>query len=350
MAEVVKLHDRKGQQQGGSPKVEDGFVRIANELFDAILAYGFTGRQLAILMTIVRKTYGYNKAQDDVSASQIGKACGIARPHVTKVLHELAAMNAIHMRRGENGMIVGINKHYREWMPKGDSEAENNASTKSVLPEASTKPVLELVPNWKKSSTESVHTIDNVQKTKRKTGKPIAQSGACAAGFVSFWDAFGLKKDRKKAEAAFATAYAAAPDPEGWLTQVLAAAKAEAERRPYLIAQGRTPIYAQGWLSGRRWEDEDLATWGRFTEKQQAFIDVFNANIGGLCLPVDEWSEARAALADAAASGRWSLETWARFWRKVAERCEFRGTVSFEWLLRRENFVRVKGGEFGDLS
>jgi phage replication O-like protein O len=347
MAEVVKLHDRKGQQQGSGPKVEEGFTRIASELFDAILIYGFTGRQLAVLMTVIRKTYGYNKSQDDMSASQIGEACGVARNHVSEALGELSAMNVIHMRRGEFGMVIGLNKHYREWMPK---ESGRTASPKKGLAESSPKTGLKLVPNREESSPKTGHTIDNRQKTTPIDKKPIAQSGACAAGFVSFWDAFGLKKDRKKAEAAFAAAYAAAPDPEGWLAQVLAAAKAEAERRPYLIAQGRTPIYAQGWLSGRRWEDEDLATWGRFTERQQAFIDVFNANIGGLCLPVDEWSEARAALADAAASGRWSLETWARFWRKVAERCEFRGTVSFEWLLRRENFVRVKGGEFGDLS
>ena len=350
MAEVVKLHDSRGQQQGGNPKVEDGFVRIANELLDAILAYGFTGRQLAILMTIVRKTYGYNKAQDDVSASQIGKVCGVARNHVTEVLHELAAMNAIHMRRGENGMIVGINKHYREWMPKGSRGADANDSPKTGPHEDSPKLVLKVVPKKEKPSPKTGHTIDNVQKTTVKTGKPIAQSGVCAAGFSSFWDAFGLKKDRKKAEAAFATAYAAAPNPEEWLTKVLAAAQVEAERRPHLIAGGRTPIYAQGWLSGRRWEDEDLATWGRFTEKQQAFIDVFNDNIGERCLPVTEWSETRAALADAAAGGKWPMETWARFWRAVAERCEFRGAVSFEWLLRRENFVRVKAGEFGDLS
>ena len=347
MAEVVKLHDRRGQQQGGSPKVEDGFTRIASELFDAVLGYGFTGRQLAVLMTVIRKTYGYNKSQDDMSASQIGDACGVARNHVSEALRELASMRVIHMRRGDFGMVIGVNKHYREWMPK---DTPRRSSPKKGLPKTSTKTGLEIVPKQEESSPETGHTIDNRQKTTSKDKKPIAQSGVCAAGFSSFWDAFGLKKDRKKAEAAFATAYAEAPNPEEWLTKVLAAAQVEAERRPHLIAGGRTPIYAQGWLSGRRWEDEDLATWGRFTEKQQAFIDVFNDNIGERCLPVTEWSETRAALADAAAGGKWPMETWARFWRAVAERCEFRGAVSFEWLLRRENFVRVKAGEFGDLS
>ncbi|MFM0724816.1 replication protein [Paraburkholderia strydomiana] len=57
-----------------SPQVEDGHIKIANELYDAVLNYPFTARQLKVLLAIVRKTYGFNKKRDDVSASQIS-AC-----------------------------------------------------------------------------------------------------------------------------------------------------------------------------------------------------------------------------------------------------------------------------------
>jgi len=39
---------------------------------------------------------------------------------------------------------------------------------------------------------------------------------------------------------------------------MIRAAKEEAKQRPALIAQGTTPIYAQGWITARRWEDAKL--------------------------------------------------------------------------------------------
>jgi len=38
------------------------------------------------------------------------------------------------------------------------------------------------------------------------------------------------------------------------------AAEAEAKARPGIIAEGRIPKYAQGWISGRRWEDQAAPT------------------------------------------------------------------------------------------
>ncbi|WP_374993057.1 replication protein, partial [Burkholderia multivorans] len=50
-----------------SPQIEDGYTRIANELYEAILGFGFTQRQLLVLLTVLRKTYGYGKKEDDMS-------------------------------------------------------------------------------------------------------------------------------------------------------------------------------------------------------------------------------------------------------------------------------------------
>jgi hypothetical protein len=37
-------------------------------------------------------------------------------------------------------------------------------------------------------------------------------------------------------------------------------AKFAAEERKKIVAEGRTPKMAQGWLSGRRWEDHEGKT------------------------------------------------------------------------------------------
>lgn len=71
--------------------------------------------------------------------------------------------------------------------------------------------------------------------------------------FNEFWEAFDYKQGR--AEAA-----------DAWLgikglnanlaALVIAGAKREAGNRKNLIAAKLTPKMAQGWLTGRRWEDD----------------------------------------------------------------------------------------------
>jgi len=87
-------------ERASMPQVEDGFTRIANELYDAIGAAKLTLAQQSVVHAIIRKTYGYNKKEDDISASQIGDWCGMARTHVTNTLNELAKMNVITKRPG----------------------------------------------------------------------------------------------------------------------------------------------------------------------------------------------------------------------------------------------------------
>jgi phage replication O-like protein O len=99
-----------------TPQLEDGYVRIANELLEALLAARLTANQWKVVMTIIRKTYGYGKKEDDVSASQIASMCAMNRTHVTETLNQLARMNIISKRPGIHGSIVAIQKDSRHWV------------------------------------------------------------------------------------------------------------------------------------------------------------------------------------------------------------------------------------------
>lgn len=99
-----------------TPQTENGFTMIANELLEAILAGGFSHREQSVIFAIIRKTYGYAKKEDDMSAAQIGALCGVARQHVTSTLNALVARNVIAKRTGRFGMIVSIQKDYRKWI------------------------------------------------------------------------------------------------------------------------------------------------------------------------------------------------------------------------------------------
>lgn len=453
-AKVISMEEHRKP----GPQLEDGYIRIANELFDAILSFKFTYRQIKVLLAVLRKTYGYGKKSDDISASQIGKMCGMPRPHVASTLVELEQLNVLFREPGRYGTITSINKKYSEWkrLKKSEMEKINDgfggavsrdpgsrlhhyvyrldheasgtfyigvrscdclpaqdrykgsgcwtarvplsevkksilsthcsrdeaeiaeklaitaasatsgmgnkqrrfASTENVLVQnlntASTDSVHELVPNLNSSVVQNQYTQKTTfQKTTPKDNpKRIAQSADCAASqdadaaFAAFWDAFAYKKGTAKAKNVFAREYAKAKGAADWLSAVMRGAVKEAQRRPHLIADGQTPIYAQGWLTQRRYEDEDLLAWGAFSAEQQAFIDCFNANIGDTCPRVTEWTEKRAALCDIAMCGKWGLERWAGFWRYVRDECRFGWPVSFEWMLNRENWAKVKDGQY----
>lgn len=85
------------------------------------------------------------------------------------------------------------------------------------------------------------------------TKKRRILTGKRLESFLRFWEAFDYKTG--KAEAA-----------DAWLdiplltdklvSQIVTAARQEANRRPGLKKKGYTPKMAQGWLSARRWEDE----------------------------------------------------------------------------------------------
>lgn len=73
--------------------------------------------------------------------------------------------------------------------------------------------------------------------------------------FEIFWDTFSFKQGKGGAEKSWMAIQNYSPD---LLEKILAGAKREAESRPLLLAQNKTPKWAQGWLTERRWEDEPV--------------------------------------------------------------------------------------------
>lgn len=357
-AKVIKMdeHRRSG------PQLEDGHVRIANELYDALLLKLSSYRHIKVAMAIIRKTYGYGKKQDDITISQLAKITGIHRNNVGAALRELEHMRVINpVKAGEYGLVLGINKHHEEWSqddikPRGPGRAAINLieseECNQIDCDEQSKQCIQAIKLIETSNQNVAHNRQPQKTTPKDNSKRIAQSAYRAASqdadaaFDAFWQTFGHKKGKANAREAFAREFAKAHHAADWLQSVMAAAAKEAQRRPHLIADGQTPIYAQGWLTQRRYEDEDLLAWGEFSAEHQAFIDCFNANIGDTCPLVTEWTEKRAALCDIAMRGRWGLERWAEFWRYVRDECRFDWPVSFEWMLNRENWAKVKDGQY----
>ena len=113
-ATVICIEQKRAEYMG-NPQLDDGHTRIANELLEAILSFPFTSRQYAVVLTIIRKTYGYGKKSDRLAQSVIAEMTGIAKPHVCKTLKELAAMNVIAVDDSNFCHVITLNKGYKDW-------------------------------------------------------------------------------------------------------------------------------------------------------------------------------------------------------------------------------------------
>jgi phage replication O-like protein O len=209
-------------QAGARPQLEDGYTRIANALYDAILLFPFSAREQKVVFTVIRKTYGYGKKEDDMSASQIGGMCGLARTHVTAALNSLAARNIITKRPGRFGSIIGIQKDHRKWI-RGDASTSTESvrgctdlalvecteikqpdSTDSVQGRTETVRVctdLVHVPiqyvasteSVQVDSTDSVHTKENLPKENQQKKTRASRSGICFGDWMTQVKQQGVK-------------------------------------------------------------------------------------------------------------------------------------------------------------
>lgn len=130
-----------------SPQKENGFVAIANELFEAICMAGFTSRQYAVILTVIRKTYGWDRKYAPVSVREISRMTGIRFSHVTETIKELIEKRVL-TDYGVHGQtrILGVNKCYDEWtgvpktgtgvFPKQERYSSQNGNTS--VPETGT--------------------------------------------------------------------------------------------------------------------------------------------------------------------------------------------------------------------
>lgn len=149
-----------------SPQLEDGFIRIANELMEAILGFGFSHREVVVLFSIIRKTYGYGKKTDDISASQLSELCKVPRQHVTTTLNTLAQRNVITKRAGKFGTILGIQKNYKKWISAEQMKAVASPGSGHGCPDSGHVPQQDIgCPDSGQLASPTVgHTKDNVTK------------------------------------------------------------------------------------------------------------------------------------------------------------------------------------------
>lgn len=100
-----------------SPQIENGFLKLANEIVEALARTNLSAYQSRVLWVIFRKTYGFGKKEDWISNSQIVELTGLHKAHISRTVRDLADRNIVTKR----GNKIGFQKDYQQWreLPKG---------------------------------------------------------------------------------------------------------------------------------------------------------------------------------------------------------------------------------------
>lgn len=101
-----------------TPKLENGFTRIANELLEALSCIQISGGQFNIIMAVIRLTYGYHCVEKDMSQTYLAKMTGRNKSKVAKDILQLMKKRILHEVKSptfNQSRILSINKNYEEW-------------------------------------------------------------------------------------------------------------------------------------------------------------------------------------------------------------------------------------------
>lgn len=98
------------------PQIENGYMKIANELAEALMHTNLSAYQYRILWAIWRKTYGWHKKVDWIPNSQLVSMTGIRKQHIHRTVKELIERNIVT----KSGYQLSFNKNYTQWreLPK----------------------------------------------------------------------------------------------------------------------------------------------------------------------------------------------------------------------------------------
>jgi phage replication O-like protein O len=123
-----------------NPQVENGHLKIANEIWEHIITSGMTASELPIAMAVLRKTWGWNKKQEEISLSEFQEITKQPERTIAHSLKNLIAKNILKKTPGGgrgNSSKWSFNKDWETWktlQPIADFKtlqpiAENNGNS-----------------------------------------------------------------------------------------------------------------------------------------------------------------------------------------------------------------------------
>ena len=136
-----------------NPQKENGYVPIANEIIEALAKFRINGESWQVLLVVLRKTYGWNKKDDEISLTQFQQMTGLKRPNVVRSIKWLVSRKILHSIKEDTSYATKykFNKNFETWKPSiaDDTRGVSRKIPKVVSPMIHTKDTIkrQKIPN-----------------------------------------------------------------------------------------------------------------------------------------------------------------------------------------------------------
>lgn len=257
---VVQLRPQVINLEERVARVEDGYTKLANELYEELIGANLTKNQAKVAHAICRKTYGFNKKTDRISDSQLAELTRLPRQKVNKAKNELIAMKVIV----KVGMAIGPNKNLTEWdIPDCH---QNGAIVTKTVTKSVTESVTELSPKQghtketiTKEKKENKNTMSEEVRSKneKSNSEPTKPDPFLEPFEKIFWVAGMRKVGKDKSKSAFKSKFKEWRKETGGTVEEFAKLLADDIQYRLRIQQfGFDKMHPTTYLNGSRWTDE----------------------------------------------------------------------------------------------
>ena len=236
-------------------QLEDGFLRLANELLDATMCSGLPETELCIVMAVWRKTYGFSKKMDWISNEQLEAMIDKHHTHCSTAKNNLIRKKVLI----QEGRKIGMNKDISSWETKNNGFCKTLAKpAKETLAEVDKPPKHKLLStkyNNTKDKKDNENTMSEQVRTECKKSPSLHEETDRAFEEI-FWLAGMVKGGKAKAKSAFRTQFKAWRKESGGTPEQFAQFLADdiASRKGKQF--GFDKLHPSTYLNGQRWNDE----------------------------------------------------------------------------------------------
>lgn len=185
-------------------QIDNGnFTRIHNEILEHLVASNLNGTELAIVIFIIRKTYGYNKLNDEISLSQFCNAIPVSKVTICSALSNLQLVKIIKLVKKGNSLICSnlwhFNKDFDTWqLVKKSKLVKISTPTSKDLPLSTSKENLTYKRQRTKDNTKEKSkfppTLEMVSKYIKDKGFELDPEEYIDKNMASGWIMAGGKK------------------------------------------------------------------------------------------------------------------------------------------------------------
>jgi phage replication O-like protein O len=146
-----------------NPQIENGFTKIANELLEEIIKRDFSKRELKVIFSVIRFTFGFHRKEAELSLRFISESTGIKFHHLSTTINDLATKNILILSENETrkqGRILKLNKDYDTWNINSSQNSNSSQKGNGSVP----KKVTDLPKTVTLSGTKKERYKENIKK------------------------------------------------------------------------------------------------------------------------------------------------------------------------------------------